>query len=444
MKRTILSLLITLSFSAQSIEINIGKKAEFDPNETRVFTGGGAPQNNSAPIIAPQAQSVEEVLNSSDVKFYRGGQSGRQIAKPIQNPSQTVENNIKENMSFSFTNPFTGFAKETPIPTNFSLLGQDLGRPSGAPMGLPEFKELGTLSDKDLPNVSRESAITANRNNAKLLVKNAHKDLQSLNSSVSNEWVYLFERESKLMMASGAPMRIVIIPNDQHVMYDFMRTTLAKGSEKRLQELKNGKGVYSLLGYPSVSGVVMPVCYMVMDKDFKNISNASHLFGNKEAVASVFVGQMAGKCLDQLERDQKLKQINTLFATEAPSVGILPSVFKKVYPLGMKRGQSLDEIWTEPQKMVQRQIADSFGVMWAYNRGYKNIWDAFYQYQTRDPSYVINSLSMTKQKLVYMKTNTLTLSQVWKIAREIQTVFIKNYQEKPDTNKNTEGNKKNK
>ena len=444
MKRTILSLLIALSFSAQSIEINIGKKTEFDPNETRVFTGGGAPQNNPAPIITPQAQTVEEVLSSSDVKFYRGGQTGKQVAKPIQSTPQPVEAmESKENISFSFVNPFTGFAKETPIPTNFSLLGQDLGRPAGAPMGLPEFKELGTLRDKDLPNVSRDNGVMVRRDGSKLLVKNEHKELQSsLNSSISNEWFYLFERESKLMMASGAPMRIVVIPNEKHVMYDFMRTTLAKGSEKKLQELKNGKEVYSLLGYPAVSGVVMPVCYMVMDKDFKNISNASHLFGSKEAVASVFVGQMAGKCLDQLERDQKLKQINTLFATEAPSIGILPSVFKKVYPIGMRRGQSLDDIWTDSQKMVQRQIADSFGVMWAYNRGYKNIWDAFYQYQTKDSSYVVNSLAMTKQKLVYMKTNTLTLSQVWKIAREIQTVFIKNYQEKSDTKKKAEGKNK--
>ena len=112
MKRTILSLLITLSFSAQSIEINIGKKTEFDPNETRVFTGGGAPQSSPAPIITPQAQTVEEVLSSSDVKFYRGGQSGKQVAKPIQSTSQPVEDmENKENISFSFVNPFTGFAK---------------------------------------------------------------------------------------------------------------------------------------------------------------------------------------------------------------------------------------------------------------------------------------------------------------------------------------------
>lgn len=354
------------------------------------------------------------------------------------NTSSSLSNNVNTQLLKSDV-----VMEEIAIPTDFSILKKYDEMPTSSPLGLPNlpindksFLSLDVVNDV-IPNSLRnkdysrlkveieKERVSKGKAN-KVMVQQNKKEIALTN--FENKWIKPLKREIDVMMLSGLPMKVMLITSKDYDMYDFMVSDVGKGKEIR----KIDNGIYSLLGEPFINNKKIPMCYIVFDDNFE-------LFNNKilkpleskigeDATASLIVGKQVGLCLDELERNRKVYRKHTWFANEVKEIGIYPQTFRTVFPNGMRstiyKIKENELLNNNAQLQYQQQIADAFAVLWSYNRNYKNAYKSYIEVKDYLPEYSTHYtkpiLKKLETKLIRMKTNTLTLSKVWKIAREEQ------------------------
>lgn len=422
-------------------------------------------QSSSLPIQNNKNMTIEEVLNQSDVMTFEGGNKKRKIGIKSQaqnSKSDTKVQNIDEKIlsdsekidkaeidfSKSQGYKYTDMVKEIPIPKDFGLLDEKVGSMplSGAPQGLPSFNFKVVIDDSDLrkmvksinnKNKTLENDNTIhfedNQHNASLnkVRGGGDENLKTVFlNSVEKLWLDALRKESQLMMLSGLPMKVLIVPSQDDLMFNFMKGTIGRSiGYKKIDD-----GIFSILGKPYINGKEIPMCFIAFDDVIKNYNDKVlkplETKIGKEATASFIVGKHVGFCLDDLERQNKVPKTNTWFSNEVAKIGLYSKSFQALYPLGLRSNlykiKEEEILGNNAQKQYQQRIADSFGVLWAYNRGFKQVYKSFIDFKQNEnvKSYSIYNTTIAvknlSSKLVYMETNKITLSKIWKIARENQ------------------------
>lgn len=401
--------------------------------------------------------TIDEVLNQKDVMTFEGGNKktktskvdevdeGEKINQKNEKLSQ-VEVDFSKNKNYKYTD----MVKEIPIPKDFSLLDDKVGSMplSGAPQGLPNFNFKVVIDDADLrkmvKNINNKNKTLENKENVSF-EKNEHnaslnkirnnekEDLKTVYlNSVEKIWLDALRKESQLMMLSGLPMKILIVPSQDDLMFNFMKGTIGKSINYK----KMDDGIFSILGKPYINGKEIPMCFIAFDDVIEDYNEKilKPLEANigKEATASLIVGKHVGFCLDDLERQNKVFKTNTWFSNEVSKIGLYSKSFQALYPLGLRSNlykiKEQEILSNNAQKQYQQRIADSFGVLWAYNRGFKQVYKKFIDFKIKEnvKNYSIyntlNAIKNLSSKLVYMETNKITLSKIWKIARDNQKI----------------------
>lgn len=443
-------------------KISVGSQSNntFSQNETITLTGTS--DNNSptvdVPVITKKNMTREEMLedihqkgknfsgksvkseevnhyfNSTNALVFEGGKVGK-----------TVEDS-KIDLGYSKLNNFTSFSKEIPIPTNFNILKEfwdndsQIRMPtSTAPKGLPEFAYKNSIVNdnelRSLLNSLNKKTKQYNKNNQKNHNnKNNYKEtFEEVELNViENKWYKYIKKESQLMMLSGLPMKIMVLASKDDLIYNFMLSEVANGSEKKLKDKKVDDGIYSVLGSPFINGREVPMCYIVFGDHIEEYNEKiiKPLEGklSNEAIASLIVGHNVGICLDELERENKIKKQYLWSLKTVHKLGLYQEAVSNILPNGLK-----SNIWNlkkeeilnnNAQKQYQQNVADSFAILWAFNRGYKDSYQAYMETKEYLPNYsthnTTNALKAIKSELNNSKINTLTLSKIWKIARNNQ------------------------
>lgn len=463
--------------------VGIGnKKSNFDTNETITFSGtnGKLPSNSLNNKNLTREEKIENIMNSNNemtekdissleaknlfesslytnkVLTFKGGKKGKEKYQQNNNEVESKKeingiNNTTSDIVFKKTSNYADLAKEIAIPTNFDILKNALkfsnssyaSMPTSmSPAGLPEFSyNAGIIDESDLRSVIR-SINKANKNSQEYhltLTENVKNNKEKEDSSkiipfnpIEQKWYAPLKQESQLMMLSGLPMKILLITSKDDLMYHFMINNVLKGKEEELKNKKFDDGIFALLGKPIINERIVPMCYLVFD-DLINEYNNKILMPleneiGKEATASLIIGHNVAICLDQLERENKIFKANTWFSNEVYKIGLYQNTFQSLFPRGMKPSifalKENEIMLNNAQKQYQQRLADSFAVLWSYNRGFKNSYQAYMNVKSYVPDYSThNTLSALKNlnpKFIQMRTNTLTLSQIWKIARENQ------------------------
>lgn len=467
MKRSLISILvcalIPMAEAKKDFEISIGNTSgrTYAEGEVIELKGTGKQVQTEFMQNAPVSKENEkDIINNafnegSGVIILKGSSS-----KPKSTTQKVSQDSVDDEVSkqlvqnVSSKKTYGDLAKEIPIPTDFNILNQALSSTShtampisGPPQGLPDFfgfKEV--VSDKDirglintLTNAGKRSKQKVDWSKMDLDVKTEEKAKENVApefelalTRVEREWYDALKKETQLMMLSGLPMKVVLVPSRDDLMYQFMLSDVAKGSEDRLRYKKFDDGIFSVLGMPLINGKKIPMCYLIFDNMIEDYANKiltplQNRVG-KEATASLVVGHNVGICLDELERQRKVNTKNTWFANEVHQIGLYADSFQSIFPRGMKANifplKEREITSTNSQRQYQQRVADGFAVLWAYNRGYKNAYEAFIEVKDyvnpTSTHYIVPALKGLKQKLIAMRTNTLTLSNIWKIARQNQ------------------------
>lgn len=420
-------------------------------------------QSSSLPIQNNKNMTIEEVLNQSDVMTFEGGNKKRKIVQnsksdtKVQNMDEKILNDSekidKAEVDFSKSQgyKYTDIVKEIPIPKDFGLLDDKVSSMplSGAPQGLPSFNFKVVIDDSDLrkmvKSINNKNKTLGNDNAIHFEDNQHHASLNKIRSggeenlktvflnSVEKLWLDALRKESQLMMLSGLPMKILIVPSQDDLMFNFMKGTIGRSiGYKKIDD-----GIFSILGKPYINGKEIPMCFIAFDDVIEGyndkILKPLEAKIGKEATASFIVGKHVGFCLDDLERQNKVSKTNTWFSNEVAKIGLYSKSFQALYPLGLRSNlykiKEEEILSNNAQKQYQQRIADSFGVLWAYNRGFKQVYKSFLDFKQNEnvKNYSIYNTAIAvknlSSKLIYMETNKITLSKIWKIARENQKLM---------------------
>lgn len=456
----------------KDFDVSIGNKKQEEIVGTITLSGNGGKGGNEPSILkksplntmnkgkfsesisTDEAKKTFENIGGEDVLVFEGGNNkNKNNQQQLKYPKlKSNTNNVGgEKNSLPISSSYSDLAKEIPIPTDFNILKNALSANdyakmpvSAAPVGLPEFSyNAGLIDEKSLRSVIRSIANagkSANKTNIssnnldlnKEEIKEEYKEV--VLNRVEQKWYNALKQESQLMMLSGLPMKIMLIPSKDNLMFNFMLSNVARGNETSISQKKFDDGIFALLGKPFINGRVVPMCYLVFDdlvEEYENkiLSPLERKIG-MDATAAFVVAHNVGICLDQLERDNKIPKSKTWYISEVHKIGLYPPAFQSLFPNGMRSNiYSLKEneiMGNNAQRQYQQRLVDSFAVLWAYNRGFKNIAKSLIEVKSYLPEYsthnTIKAIQNIEGKLRQMRANTLTLSKIWKFARENQKI----------------------
>lgn len=456
----------------KDFDVSIGNKKQEDIVGTITLSGNGGKNSGDvssilkkSPLNTINKSNFSESISTDEAKktfensgekvlIFEGGnnknENNQQQLKYPKLKSNTTNNNLEKN-SLPISSSYSDLAKEIPIPTDFNILKNALSANdyakmpvSAAPVGLPEFSHnAGLIDEKSLRSVIRSIANaseSANKTNissnnldlSKKEIKEEYKEV--VLNRVEQKWYNALKQESQLMMLSGLPMKIMLIPSKDNLMFNFMLSNVARGNETSISQKKFDDGIFALLGKPFINGRVVPMCYLVFDDlieeyESKILSPLERKIG-MEATAAFVIAHNVGICLDQLERDNKIPKSKTWYISEVHKIGLYPPAFQSLFPNGMRSNiYSLKEneiMGNNAQRQYQQRLVDSFAVLWSYNRGFKKIAKSLIEVKSYLPEYsthnTIKAIQNIEGKLRQMRANTLTLSKIWKFARENQKI----------------------
>lgn len=256
----------------------------------------------------------------------------------------------------------------------------------------------------------------------------AEKD--SILEKMEKELMSGIMEEVTKMSKEKLPLFVQPVLFKDDTMVDFLIKEKYKGDKSRV--IKTTSGIYADFSMPLIDNNVIPVCYIVVDKDtlqevneikFSPIRN--HL-GDK-AFSSYYAGYLMGHCLAELEESYASKLVHKFTMSDAKKLNIHPLVYDYYFPKGLQSRNylSLQNKINALNITLQykERVADAFGLLWANKNHYKDVVEEVSQYRKR---FADTSIFQTQGVLdLFKKERQLheskNVSQLWKVAKDWQS-----------------------